>query len=223
MFKFDIVYVNDFSAVLRIALSIVSGTLIGIERGKHGRAAGLRTHALVCLGSCISSIVGMYMVSVPGFDGDPSRIPAGVVSGVGFLGAGMILVKNNSRVTGLTTAAAMWATANVGLAYGAGLYIIGFIGTITIFFALTTMSWVESKQQIDKRFFIETNNTYKTNEVIDEIKNIWPQAHSFDIFPAKSGIDNHIGISFNINSQEDILDAREKICSINSVVYAVEE
>lgn len=93
------------STVLRSLAAVIIGGLIGSERARHGRAAGMRTHILVCLGSCMTSMTSMFVSDSLGKNGDVFRIPAQVVSGIGFLGAGMIILKNNNMITGLTTAA----------------------------------------------------------------------------------------------------------------------
>ena len=104
------------STVLRSLAAVVIGGLIGSERARHGRAAGMRTHILVCLGACMTSMTSMFVSDVLGNNGDVFRIPAQVVSGIGFLGAGMIILKNNNIITGLTTAAGVWTTATIGVA-----------------------------------------------------------------------------------------------------------
>lgn len=109
--------------MLRIIIATLLGLLIGIERKNRNKSAGIRTHAIVALGAALMMVVSKY-----GFwdaeKADASRVAAQVVSGIGFLGAGVIFVRNN-LVNGLTTAAGMWATAGVGMAMGSGLYIIG--------------------------------------------------------------------------------------------------
>ena len=119
------------STVLRSLAAVVIGGLIGSERARHGRAAGMRTHILVCLGSCMTSMTSVFVSDIMGNNGDVFRIPAQVVSGIGFLGAGMIILKNNNMITGLTTAAGVvdngynrrgagiWLLCGSGGGYGA--------------------------------------------------------------------------------------------------------
>ena len=109
-------------------LAAFLGGLIGWEREQHGREAGIRTYAAVCLGACVFGLVSSH---VPGL-GDRTRIAAQVVSGVGFLGAGVIL-RDQGRVTGLTTAGTLWATAAVGLAIAFGMYALGVLTALIIF------------------------------------------------------------------------------------------
>jgi len=112
----------EIEAGLRLLLAAVLGGIIGIQREKAGKPAGLRTHVLICLGSALFTVV-----SVLGFTGnvDPARIAAGVVTGIGFIGAGVIFRgMRGDKVMGITTAASIWITAAIGIAAGAGLYII---------------------------------------------------------------------------------------------------
>lgn len=109
--------------LFRIILAAFMGYLIGYERKNREKSAGMRTHAIVCMGSALIMIVSKYGFSdIP--DYDASRVAAQIVSGIGFLGAGIIFVRNHS-VSGLTTAAGIWTTAGVGMAIGGGLYLIG--------------------------------------------------------------------------------------------------
>ena len=109
-------------------LAALLGGVIGWERERHGREAGIRTYAAVCLGACVFGLVSAH---VPGL-GDKTRIAAQVVSGVGFLGAGVIL-RDQGRITGLTTAGTLWATAAVGLAIAFGMYALGILTALIIF------------------------------------------------------------------------------------------
>ena len=116
---------------LRALLSAALGAVIGYEREGHGGDAGIRTYAAVSLGACIFGLVSSH---IPGTD--PTRIATGVVTGVGFLGAGVIL-REQGRIAGLTTAATVWATASVGLAISFGMYILGILTAVIIFFLLS--------------------------------------------------------------------------------------
>lgn len=110
----------EWEMLLRLVLAAFLGGLIGFQREWTGKVAGLRTHVLICLGSALFTILSIY--AFPG--GDPSRIAAGLVTGIGFIGAGVILHRTGGGVVGLTTAATIWAVAGIGMASGAGEYII---------------------------------------------------------------------------------------------------
>jgi putative Mg2+ transporter-C (MgtC) family protein len=117
---------TEIEMVLRLVLAIALGSIIGYQREWSGKEAGLRTHILICSGAALFTIISIY-----GFPGsDPARIAAGIVTGIGFIGAGVILHRTGGAVVGLTTAATIWAVAAIGLAAGAGLYIISAAATI---------------------------------------------------------------------------------------------
>ena len=116
----------EIEMVLRLVLATFLGAVIGYQRERMGKEAGLRTHMLICTGAALFTIVSIF-----GFVGaDPSRVAAGVVTGIGFLGAGVILHRTGGAVVGLTTAATIWAVAAIGLAAGSGLYIISVVATV---------------------------------------------------------------------------------------------
>ena len=119
----------DLEYILRIIVASICGCIIGYERKNRNKEAGMKTHAIVALGSALIMIVSKYGfldVAPP----DTSRIAAQVVSGIGFLGTGVIFVRNNNIVSGLTTAAGIWATSGIGLCVGAGNYFVGIMSTI---------------------------------------------------------------------------------------------
>ena len=109
---------NMVSVIVRIFLAMLLGGLIGMEREKSRRPAGFRTHILVCVGACMTALIGLFVWKEMGDITDPMRISAQVVSGIGFLGVGTILVKEHDHITGLTTAAGLWTTAAIGIACG---------------------------------------------------------------------------------------------------------
>ena len=120
--------ISELYLVLPILLAVFLGFIIGFERKTRMKEAGIRTHSIVCLGSCLMMLISKY-----GFDSDAdsARVAAQIVAGVGFLGAGMIVYKQN-QVHGLTTAAGVWATAGVGMACGGGLYILAILTTLVL-------------------------------------------------------------------------------------------
>ena len=120
-------------------MAIVLGALLGLERGFRGRPAGLRTHALVSLGAALYTVVSISFI-----DSDPSRVAAGIVTGIGFLGAGAIF-RAEDKVRGLTTAATLWVTAAIGLAVGLGYFSMAIIVTLFILLVLTYGSFFEQK------------------------------------------------------------------------------
>lgn len=118
----------EIEIVLKLVIAAGLGLLVGFEREMHRKPAGLRTHSLVCMGSTLFTIVSL---SITGFNVDVSRVAAGVVAGIGFLGAGMIF-RADERVRGLTTAAELWVLAAIGLAIGIGYYFAAIATTIIV-------------------------------------------------------------------------------------------
>lgn len=127
---------NLISIVLRIALAMLCGGVLGIERGKANQPAGMRTYILVCLGSTLVMMTGQYMFEAFN-SGDPARLGAQVVSGIGFLGAGSIIVEGHTKIRGLTTAAGLWTSACIGLAIGIGFYAGALVATVVVFVVIS--------------------------------------------------------------------------------------
>lgn len=141
-------YINELNAVsitIRLLMAVICGGLIGIERGRKGQAAGCRTHMLVCIGSASVMMTNIYAMQKFSMTVDPTRIGAQVVSGIGFLGAGTILVTSKNQIRGLTTAAGLWASACMGLAIGMGFYELAIIGNIFIFGVIAVINKFDRK------------------------------------------------------------------------------
>ena len=136
--------VTLLAVIVRIIVSFLLGGILGMERGLKQRPAGLRTYMLVCVGACMIMLTNEYIVQVYG-SGDPARMAAQVVSGIGFLGAGTIIVTRHSQIKGLTTAAGLWAAAAVGLATGIGFYEAAIVGALVIFMTLSVLSSLDSR------------------------------------------------------------------------------
>ena len=138
--------VNWVGAIVKLVLSLLLGATIGMERRRKGQIAGLRTLALISMGATLAMLISIYIPQeYMGLkNGDPGRIAAQVVSGVGFLGAGAIIQMKGS-VRGLTTAAGIWMTACIGLAVGAGMYLISIITTLLIIFILVNIELIEQR------------------------------------------------------------------------------
>lgn len=134
----DVRELTLIAVVSRVCITIVLGGVIGLERGMKNRPAGLRTYMLVSLGACVVMMTNQYVYQVYQ-TGDLVRMGAQVVSGIGFLGAGTIIVTSRNQIKGLTTAAGLWSAACVGLAVGLGIYEIAIVGAVVIFIILTVL------------------------------------------------------------------------------------
>lgn len=133
-------HVNLYNALFRLFLGIILGGIIGVNRERINRAAGFRTHILICMGSCLIMLISIYMTSYKG--GDAGRIASQVVTGIGFLGAGAI-IKLGDHIKGLTTAASIWVSAAIGLAIGAGMLWVALAATLLVLFTLVIMEKLE--------------------------------------------------------------------------------
>ena len=135
--------VTYLAIAVRILIAVFAGGLLGLERGMKNRPAGMRTYMLVCVGSCLIMVTNQYVFQVFG-TGDPVRLGAQVISGIGFLGAGTIVVTRRNQIKGLTTAAGLWAAAGIGLALGIGFYEAAIIGSVAIFTVITLLQRMDN-------------------------------------------------------------------------------
>ena len=206
------------------------GGIIGMERGRQGRAAGMRTHILVCLGAALTALTGMYAVDVLGFDSDPLRISAQVISGIGFLGVGTILIKGRFQITGLTTAAGLWTVAAIGLALGIGYY----EGAVVIFLlavlATTIMARLEYKiTRKNTRFgiYVEITDAKHVKEIIAHIESRFPTT-DIQVTPPRSSTVGNVGIEANVHTTGKSFASltpksmAESLETLEYVVFAIE-
>lgn len=199
----------DINLILRIMIAALLGGIIGLEREYRAKEAGFRTHFLVGLGSALFMVVSQYgfehiLTTQPNVSLDPSRIASQVVSGIGFIGAGTIIFQKQV-IRGLTTAAGLWATAAIGLACGASLYVIAVASTIMVLACLETLNYTM------KRFGNRNINltfTASDKKHIQEILNHLDQEkitiNSYEIHPEKSGA----GTGYNVEMEITIKRAK---------------
>ena len=164
--------VTLLAVFLRLLAAVICGGVIGLERGLKNRPAGLRTYMLVCVGACLIMVTNQYLFQVTQ-SGDPMRLGAQVVSGIGFLGAGTIVVTKHNQIRGLTTAAGLWAAAGVGLALGVGFYEAALVAGFLIFVILTLMQhWDNRMHRKTKDFelYIELSEELGIGALIRRIR-----------------------------------------------------
>lgn len=174
---------NTVSVLFRLTLAVVIGGLIGIERGRKRRPAGFRTHMLVCLGAAMTMLISQHLW-LSGYNTDLSRLGAQVVSGIGFLGAGTILVTGRHQIKGLTTAAGLWASASIGLAIGAGFYVGALFAFAFVLLAITVFSHLEAKLIASARnmnLYVEYADSETLGRVIDNIKKLNVKIYDVEI------------------------------------------
>lgn len=160
------------SVAVRLIMATLMGALVGMERAQKRYAAGIRTFALVCLGSALAMVTALYLADMSGGDADVGRIPGQVLTGIGFLGAGTIIVTDRKQIRGLTTAAGLWVTSTMGLAIGAGFVWASVLCLVLILFTTWLMHsfsrYVESHTRT-MELYIEIERA-KVNELLRFIR-----------------------------------------------------
>lgn len=214
------------SSLLRLLLAALLGGLIGTERGRRGRAAGMRTHILVSIGAVLTTLVGLYSVQILGFAADPLRVGAQVISGIGFLGVGTILVRDRFHVTGLTTAAGLWATAAIGLAIGIGLYEPALLAVLLVLAANAILPKMERTVQaaaMVRYIYAELTDIGRIND-FESLLGREYHMEGIRIVPARSGITGNVGIEAELRSPqaEELAQACRSLSSTDYVAFAVE-
>lgn len=198
---------NEISIVVRLFLALIIGALLGVERERKQRPAGLRTYILVCVGSALATITNLYMCQTY-TNVDPSRIPAQIVSGIGFLGAGTIIVTKVYRVKGLTTAAGLWCCAAVGIATGAGFYTGAILTGLLIIISLRVFSGVD-KRLAKYNKYIHCYTEYKSKEFIRNLI-CYAKKNDYQVFDLEISKDMGDGIYF-ATFQLKVINPQERV------------
>lgn len=217
---------NTIAVIARILLAMFLGGLIGIEREKSKRPAGFRTHILVCVGSCMTALIGLFVWSETGHVADPLRISAQVISGIGFLGVGTILVKEHDHITGLTTAAGLWATAAIGIACGYGFYMVALVGTLVVAVTAAILFKFEArgrKKNRKRMIYIEVSGVDGLNEYIDWLTQEWKAIH-VKVTAPHTAVSGNVGLEviLPMAGNEDLKEVLEKMRSKERVLFAME-
>lgn len=218
--------ITHFSIFTRIVSALLIGGIIGLERGAKNRPAGLRTYMLVCVGSCLIMLTNQYIYQFTGA-GDPMRLGAQVVSGIGFLGAGTIVVTKHNQIKGLTTAAGLWTAAGVGLALGIGFYEAAITAAFSIYIVLTIVQKLENRVQMKNRFleiYIEIDQTLHLNELTQQLRELDFSIENIQ-FEADFGLDTNshaLVLSLKSDKKEDHHVLLRKIKKIEGITYAEE-
>jgi len=195
---------NPISTAVRLVLAMILGGTIGLERGKQGRAAGMRTHIFVCLGATLATMIGFYAMELPGVSGDPLRIAAQVISGIGFLGVGTILLKGRFQITGLTTAAGLWCAAAIGIALGAGFYegaIITFICSVLTVTIISRVEHLFNKKYSRFGIYVEICSDKYVRQTIDLLENNY-HVSDIQVTAPRSGTLGNVGIEANVHNKD---------------------
>ena len=217
--------VTYLAVVLRIVLAVIFGGIIGLERGLKNRPAGMRTYMLVCVGACLIMLTNQYLFQVTSA-GDPMRLGAQVVSGIGFLGAGTIIVTKHNQIKGLTTAAGLWAAAGVGLALGVGFYEAAVVAGFAVFSVLTLLQRMDNRLHRNARFlevYIEFSEKTSIGELMRSIRELDFEITSMQLENAIPEDGSRALIAaLKAQKRGDHAKLLEKIRKIDGIVYLEE-
>lgn len=225
-------YMQSFTPVtviVRILLTMLMGGIIGLQRGKQGRAAGMRTHILVSVGAALAALTGFYLYDTLDMLTDPLRLAAQVISGIGFLGVGTILIKGRFQITGLTTAAGLWATAAIGIAMGAGFYVGAFATFVVVILSFALFHRVEYK--ITRRYnrfgiYMEIRSDEYVRTAITVLQSSF-RVTDIQVTPPRTGNRDRVGIEANIHLEPSSKKTRPDDVALelekhDFVIYAIE-
>lgn len=197
---------SPLTLLLRFLTACICGGVVGYSRGKYHRPAGIRTHVLVCLGAASTVLMSQFSIEILGVSGDTMRVPAQVVSGIGFLGAGSIM-KNRNHVTGLTTAAGLWATAGMGLCAGAGYLECAILMCVIIYIALVPLYKLDSmhvKTAHALTVYMELSPDLRLSHLMKSLSTIGMQLNSIE--PFGSSGEDYTGYRLEIEMLDHDLD-----------------
>ena len=218
--------VTYLAVALRIVVAVIIGGLIGLERGLKNRPAGLRTYMLVCVGSCLIMLTNQYLYQVTS-TGDPMRLGAQVVSGIGFLGAGTIIVTKHNQIKGLTTAAGLWAAAGVGLALGVGFYEAAIVAGLAIYAILTLMQYLDRRMHRRARYlelYMEISQELGIGLLIRRLRSLNVDIEELQRESGSTSEEGARGLIVTLKNKKrgDHMTLLDKIRKIEGVVYIEE-
>jgi len=217
-------YLRDYNVVtiiIRLVLAFILGGLVGFERQRKGHAAGLRTHILVCVGATLTTLTGLFITEELGYGADPMGIGAQVVSGIGFIGAGTIMVTRGNHIRGLTTAAGLWAVAAIGLSLGAGFYEGAVIATLLIAMVITLLKRLDRvlhNRRNSLELYLEIDGTENVNAVLDTLSAKVSDIHDVEITAPRSAKNGNVGVNIDVYSYKNkIISEKELSAFVRSI------
>lgn len=218
--------VTYLAVILRIVAAVIFGGILGMERGLKNRPAGLRTYMLVCVGACLIMLTNQYLFQVTS-TGDPMRLGAQVVSGIGFLGAGTIIVTKHNQIKGLTTAAGLWAAAGVGLALGVGFYEAAIVAGFAIYAILTLMQYLDRRMHRRARYlelYIEISQELGIGTLIRRLRALNVEIEELQLESGNVPEEGVRGLIVTLKSKKrgEHITLLEKLRKIEGLVYMEE-
>ena len=219
--------VTIWSVALRMTLAVLCGGVIGIEREYKRRPAGFRTHILICLGAAMTTLTSQYLYLVLGQYTDMARLGAQVVAGIGFIGAGTIIVTRRQRVKGLTTAAGLWAAAIIGLTLGGGFYEGGLFATFLILIAELFFSRVEYRMlqnAPEVNLYVEYGDNKTMDVLLQEFRDHGLKILNMGIIHSKSNEEHNACAIFTLRLHKglDVEHLQQEILATAGVVSVKE-
>ena len=218
---------DDIAVAIRLMLATLCGSLIGWERVVRRHSAGIRTFALVSLGSAVATVLNLYLAMLPGMDADVSRIPAGVVSGIGFLGAGTIILTGRNQIKGLTTAASLWVASCMGMAFGAGYITVGLICFAFVMIANVILVHLSQLIEENSRYvsiYIEVEESNGIKKLRKKIAELGYEINSMNKTKDKtlSGNDSALMLELDFGSKHSHHALMEELNNLDFVNYVEE-
>ena len=216
-----------WEALLKITLAMIAGGITGMERGRQGRAAGMRTHILVSIGATLTSMTGMYAAEVLDLGNDPLRLAAQVISGIGFLGVGTILIKGRFQITGLTTAAGLWAAGAIGIALGVGYYegaAVTFLASVLTVTLMHRFEYRVTKRNTRFGIYIEVRSDEDVRSTVNHLSENY-QVTDIQVTSPRSGTTGNVGIEANVHAYKTKITPEkmaEELEKLSQVVFAIE-
>lgn len=218
--------VNLISTAIRLLLALICGGILGIERGRKKRPAGFRTYMLVCVGATLVMITNQYIYTQY-TNTDPTRMGAQVISGIGFLGAGTIIVTGKNRVKGLTTAAGLWAAACIGLSIGIGFYSGAIIGCVLIFVVMSALHRLDERMTSSAKIinlYIELSQMSDVGQFMKFAKEQELKVSDVELSKSKTFSENGLSLILTLQFPKRCthMEIIELLCTVEGVMYVEE-
>lgn len=204
---------------LRMVLAFLCGGLVGIEREYKRRPAGFRTHILICMGAAMTTLTSQYLYLEMHYQTDMARLGAQVIAGIGFIGAGTIIVTRRQRVKGLTTAAGLWATAIIGLALGAGFYEGGLLATLlilTVELLLSKVGYLVLEHTPELNIYVEYKDRTCLEQVMQVLQSQEIRVLNMEVMRSASSEGHSASAIFLLRLQRS-LPANELLCMVTAI------
>ena len=217
---------NMVSILVRVALAMLIGGIIGMERLRKNHPVGSRTYMVVCLAACLVMMTNQYITNI--FDtGDPSRLGAQVISGIGFLGAGTIIVTGNNKIKGLTTAAGLWSAACIGLAIGIGFYEGAIAVGAVLLFIMTVFKDIERKIIKDSRalrLYVNVESNESLNNMITECHNRKIRVDDIQVSKPRQGTTGGIVVflTVRLEKKQSHTELIHQLSKLDGILYIEE-